>query len=220
MTFLFGVILLGCSKDGPSPPEAANLIFPEQNSECTTGIDQSDTTSEVEFRWQAANNTDTYELRVTQLLTNSVKTATSSGTSARLTIDKGAPFSWKVISKNSQTESTPSSATWQFYNAGSQTSYAPFPATILAPTSGENVPIDSNGEVLLSWTGADVDNDLNGYDIYHGTEDPPTQLEISTIVINTEVKISVDPGTYYWRVVSKDSQGNTSDSGVYSYRAF
>ncbi len=217
---LFGFALLGCSKSDPSPPEAANLVFPEQNSECTTGIDQSDTTSEVEFRWQEANNTETYELRATQLLTNVTKTTTTSATSASLTIDKGSPYSWQVISRNTQTEVSVPSAIRRFYNSGTQTTYAPFPATIEAPSSGESVAIDSNGEITLIWSGEDIENDITGYDIYHGTVNPPVDIAISTLVGITEVQIEVVPGTYYWKVVTKDREGNTSDSGIYSYRAF
>ncbi len=210
---------ISCSSDdGPKPPEAANLIFPEQNSECTTGIDQSDTTSEVEFRWQESANTSSYELRVTNMITNVTSTANTLNIRAPLTIEKGAPYSWVVISENSDNE-TATSATWQFYNAGSQTSYAPFPASIQSPSSGTTVVIDGNGEVTLAWTGADVDNDLSAYDVFHGTVNPPTELAISTLVGETNIKIAVQPDTYYWRVVSKDSQGNTSDSGVYSYKA-
>lgn len=219
---IIGIVLLliGCSSKGsdPSPPEAANLVFPEQNSECTTGISQSDTTSEVEFRWQAADNTDTYELRVTHLLTNITQTRNTTNTSVSLTIDKGAPYSWLVISRNSDTASSASSSTWQFYNAGSQTSYAPFPAAIVSPASGSTVVSNSNGEVMLEWSGADVDNDLTGFDIYHGTTNPPAVLEASTTVGVTNLQVSVQSGTYFWKVVSKDAQGNSSDSGVYSYR--
>lgn len=218
--FIIGAVILGCSKsDDPKPPEATSLIFPEQNSECTTGVDVSETSSEVTFRWQPAENTDSYELRVTHLVTNITQTTISNTTSAALTITKGAPFSWMVISRNSDTESVASSSTWQFYNAGSQTSYAPFPATILAPASGATVVRDNNGEILLDWSGADVDNDLNGFDVYHGTTNPPTEIEASTLGGETSLQIAVQPGTYYWKVVSKDSQGNSSDSGVYSYRA-
>lgn len=217
---LFGFVLLACSKSDPSPPEAASLVFPEQNSECTTGIDKSETTSEVEFRWQAANNTETYQLRATQLLTNVTKTTTTSATSASLTIDKGAPYSWQIISRNTQTDVSVASATWRFYNAGTQTTYAPFPAAIEAPSSGESVPIDNNGEVTLSWSGADVENDITGYDIYHSTINPPATLAVSTLVGTTDVQIDVTAGTYYWKVITKDREGNTSDSGVYSYRAF
>jgi hypothetical protein len=221
VAILFGFILLGCSKKSdPSPPDAVNLVFPGQNSECTTGIDKTDTTSEVEFSWQSSNNTETYELRVTHMLTNVVKTATTTGTSAALTIDKGSPYSWQVLSRNTQTQTTASSASWQFYNAGSQTNYAPFPAEILAPVSGENVSIDVNGEVTLSWSGVDIENDITGYDIYHGTVNPPTELLTSTLVGNTDLQIVAVPGSYYWKVVTKDREGNSSDSGVYSYRAF
>ena len=217
-----GALIVGCGgggDDDPKPPEAANLVFPEQNSECTTGVDVTESTSEVTFRWQAANNADSYELRVTHMITNVTQNATSTGTSAALTIAKGAPFSWMVISRNADAQSV-SSATWQFYNAGSETSYAPFPATILAPPSGITVVRDRDGEVLLDWSGADVDNDLSGYDIYHGTTNPPTEIESSTNAGVTSLKVAVESGTYYWKVVSKDMQGNTSDSGVYSYRVF
>jgi len=217
---LFGIALLGCSKNDPSPPEAVNLVFPEQNSECTTGIDQSETTSEVEFRWQEANNTETYELRATQLLTNVTKTTTTTATSASLIIDKGAPYSWQVISRNTQTEVSVPSSTKLFYNAGTQTTYAPFPATIEAPSSGENVALDGNGELTLSWSGEDIENDIMGYDVYHGTANPPTEIFMSTTVTNTDIQIALAAGTYYWKVVTKDREGNTSDSGIYSYRAF
>ena len=217
---LIGLIFIGCgSDDPPKPPEAANLVFPDQNSECTTGVEQSDTTSEVEFRWQAAANTDTYELRVTQLGTSITQSETTLGTSARVVLQKGTPYSWMVISRNDQTTDQVSSATWQFYNAGSQTSYAPFPALIVAPASGQTIVRNSEGEVLLDWSGADVDNDIVGYDVYHGTANPPTDIEVSTSANDSQTAIAVDPGTYFWKVVTRDGQGNTSDSGVYSYRA-
>ena len=214
------LLFVGCGKDDPpKPPEAANLVFPEQNSECTTGVDQSETTSEVEFRWQSAANTDTYELRVTQLGTSVTLTETTSGTSARLVLQKGTPYSWMVITRNTKTMDAVSSSTWQFYNAGVQTSYAPFPAEILSPGSGSTVAINSDGEIELSWNGADVENDINSYEIYHGTDDPPTQLVATNLVGETTLEVAVDPGTYYWRVVTIDSQGNSSDSGIYSYNA-
>ena len=214
------LLFVGCGKDDPpKPPDAANLVFPEQNSECTTGVDQSETTSEVEFRWQSAANTDTYELRVTQLGTSITQTETTANTSARVVLQKGTPYSWMVITRNTKTMDAVSSSTWQFYNAGVQTSYAPFPAEILAPGSGSTVAINSEGVVELSWNGADVENDINRYEIYHGTDNPPTELEATNIVGDTTLDVTVDPGTYYWRVVTIDSQGNSSDSGTYSYNA-
>ena len=218
-TVFLMVILISCGKDDPpSPPDAALLTFPEQNSECTTGVEQTETTSAVEFRWQSAANTDTYELRVTQLGTNITQSETTAGTSATLTIQKGTPYSWMVITRNANTTDAVSSSTWQFYNAGSQTSYAPFPAQILNPGSGMMVVPNGEGEVLLSWSGADVDNDISGYDIYHGTANPPTTILESTSAGETQFSVAVSAGIYYWKIVTKDQQGNTSDSGIFSYR--
>ena len=54
----------------------------------------------------------------------------------------------RVASKANDTSDTTDSDTWQFYLAGDgQENYAPFPATILSPTSGAAVDA-SNGLVL------------------------------------------------------------------------
>lgn len=59
-----------------------------------------------------------------------------------------------------------SSETWLFYNAGSQTTYAPFPAQLVNPTSGSTVQMDIANEVLLEWSGADVDNDIESFEVF------------------------------------------------------
>ncbi len=212
--------ILGCGKDDPSPPSAAVLVFPLQNSECTTGVQISPTTSEVEFQWQQAANTEMYELRVTNLLDNSTITRTTSNTTSIVQLDRGTPYSWFVTSMNSATQEEPSSATWKFYNAGSETTYAPFPADILSPKSGASVARDTNGEVLLQWDGADVDNDISNYEVFLSEVNPPETLIGSPSVSITQLFTGVNANTvYYWKVITRDREGNTSDSGVYSFRA-
>lgn len=170
--------------------------------------------------WQAADNTNTYELRVANLLTGITQTANTQFTSAELTIEKGAPHSWVVITSNTEVQETASSAIWQFFNAGSQISHAPFPAQIIAPLSGASVVRDINGEIVLEWSGADVDNDIVGYEIFLDTVPPPQVLvaspasSVSSIKINTTANI-----VYYWKVITKDAEGNSSDSGIFSFRA-
>ena len=163
---LIGLLFTACKKDSPKPPSAALLIFPEQNSLCTTGVSITPTSSRVEFIWQTANNTNTYELRVTNLSTDITQTVNTQATSAELTIEKGSPFSWQVITRNNQVQETASSATWQFFNAGSQITHAPFPVQIVAPLSGASVVSDINLEIELEWSGADVDDDIVGYEIF------------------------------------------------------
>ncbi len=216
-----GLLLLGCSKDSPPKgPEAAQLTFPEQNSECTTGTDLNAVTSQVEFRWQTANNTDTYELRVTNVNSGVSQTVTTAALSARLPLEKGALHRWNVITRNAKTESTATSDTWQFYNAGSQTNYAPFPAEIISPESGASVIRDINNEVTLQWIGADIENDISGYEVYLDTTNPPTTLVGSPSVSINTIQVSVASDTvYFWKVITRDREGNTSDSGVFSFRA-
>lgn len=217
---LVGILVLGCKKkDPPKPPESARLVFPQINSECTAGVSLNETTSQVEFQWLAANFAETYELRVTNLNTNITQTISTQSLTATLPLAKGAPFSWFVNTKNSQIAQTTASETWRFYNAGFETTHPPFPPQLLSPKSAESVFKDVNNEVTLDWQGADVDNDLNGYELYFSVETPPLTLIETTAANSTSRKVSVTSNTvYYWRVVAKDNEGNTADSGIFSFK--
>jgi len=220
LIIFIALLFTACKKNSPQPPSAALLTFPEQNSLCTTGVSITPTTSRVEFIWQTANNTDTYELRVTNLSTDITQTVTTQATSAELTIEKGSPYSWLVITRNTQVQETASSVTWQFFNAGSQITHVPFPAQIIAPLSGASVVRDINSEIVLEWSGADVDNDIVGYEILVDTVSPPQVLEASPASTVTSIKINTMANTvYYWKVITRDAEGNSSDSGIYSFRA-
>ncbi len=217
---LFGVLLIGCKKkSSPKPPEIVTLVFPNKNSECTTGRDLNQSTSEVEFQWMASNHTETYELRVTNLITNITQTISTAAISAKLPIAKGEPFSWFVRSLNSKVTESAFSETWRFYNAGFQTTYAPFPAEVIAPKNGAAVFKDINNEVTLEWDGADIENDIDGYELYFSTTTPPETLIASpSFEVNSE-KVSVISNTnYYWKVITKDSEGNSSDSGIFVFK--
>ena len=213
-------LAVGCKKKkAPLPPESVLLVFPEQNSECTTGVSINDLKSEVEFRWTAANNTQSYELQITNLNTNATQNTVTSSLVAKLTIDKGVPYSWKVISKNNEVAQTASSATWRFYNAGVLTTHPPFPPEIIAPELAESIFKDINNETTLDWKGADVDNDITEYEVYFSTETPPLTLIGTKSSTDTSHKVSVSSNTvYYWRIVAIDSEGNTADSGIYDFK--
>ena len=220
LVVFIGLLFTAWKKDSPKPPSTAVLIFPEQNSLCTTGVSITPTSSRVEFIWQTANNTNTYELRVTNLLTDITQTVSTQATSAEVTIEKGSPYSWQVITRNTQVQETASSATWLFFNAGSQITHAPFPAQIVAPLSGASVVGDINSEIELEWSGADVDDDIVGYEIFLDTVSTPQVLVASPAATVSSIKVNTIPNTvYYWKVITRDAEGNTSDSGVYSFRA-
>lgn len=214
--FLFGC---GGKDDPPAKPERALLVYPQKDSECNTGVNIDDISSRVEFKWQASNNTEIYEIRVTNLNTSVTQTISTSLLSAKLPLDKGAPYSWFVTSKNSQVPETATSEVWRFYNSGFVTTYPPFPTEIISPKSGASVFKDINNEITLEWSGADVDGDLLGYEVYFSTENPPNGMVASLPWDVLTYKVSVlSNRVYYWRVLSKDKAGNTSDSGIYEFK--
>lgn len=217
---LFGVLLIGCKKkSSPKPPEIATLVFPNKNSECTTGRSLNLNTSEVEFMWMASDHTESYELRVTNLNTNTTQTINTAAISAKLPIAKGELFSWLVRSKNTKVTETALSETWRFYNAGFQTTYAPFPAEVIEPKNGTSIFKDINNEVTLEWNGADIENDIDGYELYFSTTSPPEILIASPSSAQNSEKVSVTSNaTYYWKVITKDSEGNSSDSGTFTFK--
>lgn len=217
-------LLISCGgrDDGPPPsPEGATLIFPLQDSECTTGVDLSEDLSQVTFEWEPAKNTNRYTLTVINLLSNTPQAISTASTSAALSITKGAPFSWSVLSTNNGTDETATSESWLFYNAGSQTTYAPFPAQINSPKAGSTVQANTNAEIILKWSGADVEDDIVNFEVFLSTDNPPTDLISTVNAAITEAAVNVISGQiYYWKIVTIDAEGNTSDSGVFDFKVF
>jgi hypothetical protein len=215
-------ILVGCGSDDNAPPpipEGAILVFPLENSECTTGQPVNETLSRVTFEWQPSANTDLYTLSVVNLNTNTPQTLATVATSASLSIEKGAPFSWSVTSTNTDSDLTAASESWLFYNAGSQTTYAPFPAQVIAPKSGQTIIADALSQVTLEWSGADVENDIDVFEVYFSEQNPPLTLLGTLNNDESTMDVGVVSGTtYYWKVITKDAEGNTSDSGVYDFK--
>ena len=215
------VLLVGCGgDDGPAPvPQGAQLVFPEENSECTTGTDINQNATQITFRWTASNNTDSYTLTVVNLNNNVPQNISTTSTSASLTISKGAPYAWSVTSRNSRSDQVASSPTWLFYNAGALTTYAPFPAQLTSPSSGATVLKDIANEVLLEWSGADVDADIDSFEVFFSETNPPTTSVGLTSATTMERPVGVTSGTvYYWRVVTTDLEGNTSISSVFDFK--
>ncbi|WP_036381933.1 hypothetical protein [Muricauda sp. MAR_2010_75] len=215
------LVSCGGNDDPPPVPEGAALVFPEENSECTTGVSINETLSQVTFQWMASSNTDRYSLSVVNLDTNVPQTISTAATSASLSIAKGTPFSWSVTSISSNSDQTATSETWLFYNAGSETTYAPFPAQLVNPISGATVQKDLANEVLLEWQGADVDNDIASFEVFFSDENPPTTSLGALDSETMELSVSVNSDTiYYWRIITTDLEGNSSDSGVFDFKVF
>lgn len=194
------------------PPEAVNLIFPEDDTECNTGVDAGDTQSTVTFRWESSENTNSYEVFVTESETNTTIQIGSNDTNTDITINKASVYEWYVVSKSESTDEIATSEVWRFYNAGDPVvNHAPFSADVLSPTLGSKIP--NPGSVLLEWEGSDIDDDIVSYEVYFGTENPPNTL--SATVTNSNHTVDIVSGTYYWQIGTIDSAENSSLSDVF-----
>ncbi|MCK5401119.1 MAG: hypothetical protein KAJ28_05745 [Flavobacteriaceae bacterium] len=220
---LFGII--GCSgggvNDDPPPPEvdppsASALEFPLQNSECTEGTNFTTTQSTITFNWGNSNNTDSYQLVLKNLETGEISNHNSSVSQVDITVLRGTPYSWYVISKSNSTTQTAQSTIWKFYNAGvAVTSYAPFPAELIAPTMGTS--LNTITSTILEWSGSDVDNDIAEYEVLFGIDNPPANSGGTSSSSSMTVTVAAG-NTYYWRVITKDDQNNTSNSEIFQFK--
>lgn len=223
---LLGLLSCGGSSDpgpdsdpDPDPvpaPSATTLIFPENNTECNEGEVLNVNQSRVVFQWNSSQNTDSYEVNLRNLDTNNSSTTNANTNEAAIILERGTPYEWFVVSKANGTNETANSATWKFYNQGDGVvNYAPFPAEAVSPARGAT--INSTGTVSLEWNGSDVDGDIAEYEVYFGTEAEPSTL-IDTLQDNT-IDVNVTSGTvYYWRIITRDTAGNTSQSEVFDFR--
>ena len=212
----------GVDPPPPQPPGSVSLTAPASGKVCETGSSTSDTKSNVDFSWQASTNTNSYDLQVTNLNTSTAINKTGlTSTNATVELDKGQPYMWKVISKNTSTTQTGTSSSWKFYLAGQGIkNYAPFPADLKAPTSGSTISRSSEGKITFTWEGSDPDQgDELKYTLYvdktDGKQSPSSDL------INISAKtadVALDAASlYYWRVKTSDGT-NSSFSTVYSFR--
>lgn len=229
MRYLLVLILLctigwSCEKSSsPEPvknPAKAMLLFPAQNEACTTGTIISNTQSTIEFKWNKSENTDSYDLVLKNLETGTSTTHPAAAASSQLTVTllRNTPYSWYIISKSASGGTSAQSEVWKFYNAGpASVFYAPFPADGMVPLMGASVTA-TGGKITLDWNGSDADNDIVSYYVYLGTTTAPALLS-GNLANSILADVSVTSNTtYYWKVVTKDSKGNTSDSGMYQFR--
>ncbi len=224
LIFIVLLILLGCQKDDPDPvliiknPTKALLVFPYENSECNEGTNITATHSTVLFEWRTAENTDEYELVLSNLSTTEQALYMVSENKIPIVLQRGTPYAWYVISRSGKSDSTATSNIWKFYNAGEGIeSYAPFPAEIITPSMAETIT-SSPSKITLDWNGSDVDNDIIGYDLYFGTTNPPDLFESNLQEsVQTDVQVESD-SIYYWSVTTKDAHGNSSDSGIFQFK--
>jgi len=224
MLFILCLIILhiGCKRDLDllqvvlSPPSKVELVFPENNSECTAGIIISQTESEVVFDWSDANFGDGYIVHLTNLSTNQEQVFESESSSLPIIMQRGTPYQWYVETFLIDSNQVTSSNVESFYNAGPGIqSFIPFPASAVFPRNGELVD-SSMGTITMEWESSDLDEDVVEYDLYFDVNQDPVLFSQGLQTNSTNIDIDSDE-IYFWKVITRDARGNESSSRVFSF---
>lgn len=221
---LFAInIIISCSKDEDEQttivivdsPTAATLVFPENNTECNDGIIVSDTETDVLFKWEEAANASSYELIITNLNAGTSREIKTISNEYLIRVLRGTAYSWSVKSKVGGSNEIAESEIWKFYNAGLPVeSYPPFPAEAVSPQIGSSI---DEGTISLQWEATDIDNDIASYKVLLDTANQPI-TEVGNSNTNS-VEVTVNSGVvYYWKVITTDVVGNTSDSQIFQFK--
>lgn len=207
---LVSLTFMGC-KDSIPDPEQTVLILPEDNTSCLY-VSQSSSTASVDFSWKQALHTDEYKLVVKNLTTNEQITSITENTGLRLTLTRGTPYQWKVITTSELSNVETSSSNFSFYlEAQQQGDYLPFPARLLSPQNDQIVTL-TNGRYDFSWQGEDIDNDLSHYTLLIGNAEDALS-EIATDIVTTSFSADLNAAqVYFWQIISYDQIGNSTKS--------
>ena len=215
-SIVIAVLLCKCSKPSILEPDSALLTTPENSNTC---VPLSTTASQgvINFGWEEAQNTDSYEVFVRNSITQTEQKKSADLTSTTFTLDRGAPYSWWVVSSSDASAVDTKSKVWSFYLEGiQQVTFLPFSAQLNNPQDEQEVML-SSGEINLQWTGSDLDNDIAYYQVYIGTGAAQMSL-VQDNQITSSYSALLDVGqTYFWQIITIDQRGNKSQSAIQSF---
>ncbi|HTN20240.1 MAG TPA: hypothetical protein VL125_07180 [Pelobium sp.] len=218
----FLLLIMACKKGNSAKqetvkyPGAVTLLMPQSNEACAVGQIEGNK-SVISFTWNKDENSDKYEVVINDLKKGETSTYETVATKLDVSLPVGTPFSWYVRSKSSKTAASSQSSIWKFYVSGPGTAtYAPFPADQLSPELKQTVTA-VNEKVTLSWVGSHVENSIQGYDVYLSENvNSPSLIKADLGASSFAIDVKSN-AIYYWKVITKDKNGNQSDSGVYQF---
>ncbi len=180
-----------------------NLISPEHNMVCADGTDMENNEISIDFMWMPSKNATAYTVEITNLENNSIINASSTTTTAKVTVPKKSRFSWKVTA--TYEDQTIESPLFNFYSEGiTEANHAPFPAEITTKNK-------ANGILEINWQSEDLDDDIKTYEIYFGSEKDNLNLVLIASSNETVTNQPISLGTnYFIKIITIDSRGNIS----------
>ena len=123
----------------------------------------------------------------------------------------------RIVSESNESDETATSSSFRFFNEGPGIeNYAPFPASAVNPTSGANLG-SSSTDLTLEWEATDIDGDDLQYEVFFDTVNPPVTVIDDTTLTNVEVTVTSGE-TYFWRIITTDTENNSSQSAIFQFR--
>lgn len=185
--------------NNPIPPDGSNDITTDSNVYWSGGdIDGDQVTYDVYL------GTTSSPPLVKQNHTNTIYNPTD--------LQYSTTYYWQIKAWDNHDESTIGSL-WTFTTED----YVNYPPTQPKNLNPGNNAVDVDIDADLSWYCTDPEQETITYDIYFGrTTNPPLLIDnypYSSYVLNT-LSIST---TYYWKIISHDSYGNTNQSPVWKF---
>ncbi|MFV8224787.1 hypothetical protein [Christiangramia aquimixticola] len=223
--FRFVYIILGlgitaCSGEavegskGPSnkAPSAPRLISPENALACSY--------SPLSFEWETStdpegNNVSYYlEVSKDENFNDLFAQREVDTTKATLDLDKGSTYYWRVLAMDEKKKKSGYDETRSFYTEPNL-AYNSIPQTPHSETPVNNSSINEFS-VSLGWESQDADGDSIKYDLYFGTDNPPSLIKENLIQTSLDVELELNT-TYFWQVVAKDDKGAKAIGPVWTF---
>jgi hypothetical protein len=126
--------------------------------------------------------------------------------SLELNLEPGTQYIWSVTVTDNSGNSKKSNQ-FSFYTEGLATqNHVPFPAEVAISDNGD-------GTANLFWESLDLDDDIDFYQVFFSSDNPPNELFRETDEISSTQPI-VAGETFYLKVKTVDENGNFSEASV------
>ena len=202
------VLLLKTNKSANNPPNTPSNPFP-YDEETGVYID-----TYVKWKGGDLNNDDvTYDIYFGTNITPPLVSENQSETVYYPpgVLDFNNTYYWKIVA-------------WDEYNSSSSGPIWSFTTEENLPPNTPSNPDPSNGSIdisiykVIKCSGGDPNpGDKLSYDFYFGTSNPPPLVKKGLKQPSYNPDIMDLDTTYYWKVVSEDSQGLTTDGPIWHF---
>jgi hypothetical protein len=200
------------SKPLNKAPSAPRLISPENALACSY--------SPLSFEWEASTdpegNNMSYYLEVSkdESFDDLFAQREVDTTHIILDLDKGSTYYWRVLAMDEEREKSGYDEIRSFYTEP-KLSYNSIPQNPHSETPANNSSINDIS-ISLGWQSQDEDADLLKYDLYFGTDNPPSLIKEDLVETSFTVELELHT-TYFWQVVAKDDKGAKAMSPIWTF---